>query len=61
MPGSLQPRTKAVRRKENALNAARKIGETGSTVESGTSTLTKRTMKVPSRERMRRTEISLIV
>jgi hypothetical protein len=61
MFGSLQLRPKAVRRKENTPNAARKIGETGSIVESGTSTLTKRTMKVPSRERMRRTEISLVV
>jgi hypothetical protein len=50
-----------VRRKENALNDARKKDETRFTVESGLSTLIKRTMKAPSRERMRRTMTSLIV
>jgi hypothetical protein len=57
MLGSLQPKPEAVRKKENALNAVRRISETGSTVESGTPT-PKRTMKVPSRGRMRRTWIS---
>jgi hypothetical protein len=57
MLSSLRPKPGVVRKKENALNAARKISEIGSTVESGTPT-PKRTMKVPSRERMRRTGIS---
>jgi hypothetical protein len=56
-----QPRPKVVRRKENAPNDARKKDETRFTVESGLSTLIKRTMKAPSRERMRRTGTSLVV
>jgi hypothetical protein len=56
----LQPRPKVVRRKENALNDARRKGETRFTVGSGLSTLIKRTMKAPSRERMRRIVTSLV-
>jgi hypothetical protein len=59
--GSRQPKPEAVRKKENARNDARRKGEIGFTVESGLSTLIKRTMKAPSKERMRRTAISLAV
>jgi hypothetical protein len=48
-----------VRRKENALNDVRRKGEPRFTVESSLSTLIKRTMKAPSRERMKRTVTSL--
>jgi hypothetical protein len=61
MLGSLQPRPEAVRRKENALNGARKKGETRFIVESGLSILIKRITKALSRERMRRTVRSLVV
>jgi hypothetical protein len=57
MLDSLQLKPEVVRNKENALNAARRISEIGSTMESGTPT-PKRTMKVLSKERMRRTGIS---
>jgi hypothetical protein len=52
---SLQPRTEAARRTENALNGVRRKGEIGFTVESGLLILIKRIMKALSRERMRRT------
>jgi hypothetical protein len=58
--GSLQSRLEAVRRKESALRGTKKKGETGFTVESDLPTL-KRTMKAQSRERMRRTVVSLVV
>jgi hypothetical protein len=61
MLGSPQPRLEVVRRKENALNGVRRKGETGFTVESGLSTLIKRTTKALFRERMRRTVISLVM
>jgi hypothetical protein len=58
--GSLQLRLEAVRRKENALRGAKKKGETGFTVESDLPTL-RRTMKALSKERTRRTVVSLVV
>jgi hypothetical protein len=61
MPGLLQPKPKAVRRKENAPSDVRRRGETGLTVENGLSTLVKRIMRVPSRGKMRKTVTSLIV
>jgi hypothetical protein len=58
--GSLQPRLEAVRRKESALRGAKKKGETGFTVESDLPTL-RRTMKALSKERTRRTVVSLVM
>jgi hypothetical protein len=60
MPGSLQPRLEAVRKKENVQSDGRKRGETGLTVKSGLSTLTRRTMRVPSRGKMRKTATNLV-
>jgi hypothetical protein len=48
-----------VRKKENAPSDMRRRGETGLTVKSGLSTLVKRIMRAPSKERMRKTETSL--
>jgi hypothetical protein len=59
MPGLLQPRPEAVRKKENASSNVRRRGETGLTVKSGLSTLVRRTMRVPSRGRMRKTATNL--
>jgi hypothetical protein len=54
--GILQLRLEAVRRKESA----RKKGETGFTVESDLPTV-RRTMKALSKEKTRRTVVSLVV
>jgi hypothetical protein len=59
MPGLLQPRPEAVRKKENALSDGRRRGETGLTMKSGLSTLVRRIMRVPSRGRMRKTATNL--
>jgi hypothetical protein len=61
MPGLLQPRPEAVRKKENAPRDGRRRGETGLIGKSGLSTLVRRTMKVPSRGRMRKTATNLVV
>jgi hypothetical protein len=54
MPGLLQPRLEVVRKKENGRSDGRRRGETGYTVESGLSTPARRTMRVPSRGKMRK-------
>jgi hypothetical protein len=59
MPGLLQPKPEAVRRKEKS--DVRRRGETRLTVENGMSTLIKRTMRVPSRGRTRKIVTSLVV
>jgi hypothetical protein len=59
MPGLLQPRLEAVRKKENVQSDGRRRGETGFTAKSGLSTFAKRTMRVLSRGKMRKTETSL--
>jgi hypothetical protein len=59
MPGLLQPRPEAVRKKENAPSDVRRRGEIGLTVKNGLSTLVRRTMRVPSRGRMRKTATNL--
>jgi hypothetical protein len=60
MPGLLQPRPEAVRKKENVPSDVRRRGETGLIVKSGLSTLARRTMRVPSRGRMRKTATNLV-
>jgi hypothetical protein len=60
MPGLLQPRPGVVKKKENAPSDVRRRGETGLIVKSGLSTLTRRTMRVPSRGRMKKTETNLV-
>jgi hypothetical protein len=57
MLGSPQPRREAVKKKESALNVARRISETEFAVGNGPST-PKGTTKVLSREKMRRTEVN---
>jgi hypothetical protein len=58
--GLLQLRLEAVRRKESALRGVRKKGETGFTVENDPPTIRK-IMKALSKERTRRTVVSLAV
>jgi hypothetical protein len=60
MPGLLQPRLEAVRKKENVRSDGRRRGETGFTVKSGLSTLARRTMRVLSRGKMRKTATNLV-
>jgi hypothetical protein len=60
MPGLLQSRPEAVKKKENVPSDVRRRGETGLTVKSGLSTLARRTMRVPSRGRMRKTATNLV-
>jgi hypothetical protein len=60
MPGLLQPRLEAVRKKENVQSDGRRRGEIGHTVKSGLSTLARRTMRVPSRGKMRKTATNLV-
>jgi hypothetical protein len=60
MPGLLQPRLEVVRKKENGRSDGRRRGETGYTVKSGLSTPARRTMRVPSRGKMRKTATNLI-
>jgi hypothetical protein len=60
MPGLPQPKPEAVRRRESAPSDVRKRGETGFIVKSGLSTLARRTTRVPSRGRMRKTVINLV-
>jgi hypothetical protein len=60
MPGLLQLRPEAARKKGNVLNGMRRRGETGLIVRSGRSTLARRTMRVPSKGRMRKTATNLV-
>jgi hypothetical protein len=60
MPGLLQPKPKEVRKRESALSDVRRRGATGLIVKSGLSTLARRTMRVPSRGRMRKTVTNLV-
>jgi hypothetical protein len=59
MPGLLQPRLEAMRKKENVQSDGRRRGEIGFTVKSDLSTFAKRTMRVLSRGKMRKTKTSL--
>jgi hypothetical protein len=61
MSGSLQPKPGAMRRRENASSDMQRRSETRFTVENGLSTLVKRIMRAPSKERMRKTVTSLVV
>jgi hypothetical protein len=61
MSGLLQSKPEAVRRRENVSSDVRRRSETRLTVENGMSTLVKRIMRAPSRERMRKTVTSLVV
>jgi hypothetical protein len=60
MPGLLQPRLEVVRKKENGRSDGRRRGETGYIVKSGLSTPARRTMRVPSRGKMRKTATNLV-
>jgi hypothetical protein len=60
MPGLPQPRPEAVRKKESASSDGRRRGGTSLTVKSGLSTLVRRTTRVPSRGRMKKTVTNLV-
>jgi hypothetical protein len=59
MPGLLQPRPEAVRKKGNVPSDVRRRGETG-LVKNDMSTLARRIMRVPSRGRMKKTATNLV-
>jgi hypothetical protein len=59
--GSSQSKPGVARRRGSTLKGAKRKGETEFTVESGLSILIRRIIKALSRERMRRTMISLVV
>jgi hypothetical protein len=61
MSGSLQPKPGAARRRENVSSDVQRRSETRFTMENGLSTLVKRIMRAPSKERMRKTVTSLAV